>query len=606
MNQMKKAKLFLLFLLVVLAAHVKAQVNYLFSANSIPYVPVSGGITPHLLSDYPGVWELTDEGFATVPIGFDFVYNMENYTQANVCVNGFITLGGTLDIFYNYPYYKNTIAWAPPYNKRPIIAPLWDDLVLSDTSMLVYKTTGTAPFRVFTIEWKQAKWGYLAAGPVLSIELKLFETTNIIEFHYKDEGTLPRPNEAFASIGITSAWANRDFISLQNTSAQPSISFMKPNDSLSVKPANDQVYRFSPALIPIPNPFELNLKYTNKKVSFELHASGVSNFEYAITQSPIAPASGSKTSSPNVTKSGLTPSTTYYLYARSKSINSLYSQWTCYSFKTAVDPMSLPYSEDFGANPNMAYFPPSMRQQDFNDTSYYYAREYTFSTAGVFPNDGNSMFYFNFIDFYDVNAWAFTPGFHLNSGKTYQLKFSFASYWEYDPSDAASLEVKFGTACSAAGMTSGTLFSKNDITNYNELEDTIISFIPPSSGVYYFGFHDKSLFLGAALLVDNISLMKMPLLKMADMDSESCDYSSSIFPNPTSNFSTLSFNLQKTSQVHVKLFDILGNVVLNVCDKNFDAGINSIEIETAGLKSGIYFCVIEAEGIYETKKLLKN
>src|SRR5258705_13074695 len=82
----------LLLSMIVPLRRSNGQVNYLFSASTQPYEPVVGGITPHLVSDYPGGWEVEDEGFATVPIGFTFNYNGENYSQANVDVNGFITL----------------------------------------------------------------------------------------------------------------------------------------------------------------------------------------------------------------------------------------------------------------------------------------------------------------------------------------------------------------------------------------------------------------------------------------------------------------------------------------------------------------------------------
>ncbi len=207
----------------------------------------------HLVTDYAG-WETRDEGFGRVPIGFTFKYDGENYTMANVDVNGFITLKDSLNVWYNYPYFNNNLAYAPAYNKRPVIAAFWDDLLLADTLDLVYKTTGHAPFRVFTVEWKKAKWVYESVAPVLSIELKLYETTNIIEFDYKDEGGLPDPRYAFASIGISSSYANRDFISLQSTSAHPDISLLRANDSLTVKPADNQVYRFIPALPKILEP----------------------------------------------------------------------------------------------------------------------------------------------------------------------------------------------------------------------------------------------------------------------------------------------------------------------------------------------------------------
>lgn len=156
---MKKMYFLTIIMLLALSINCNAQLNYLFSATTKPYVPVTNGITPPLITDYT-VWEERDEGFARVPIGFTFKYDGENYTMANVDVNGFITLKDSLNIFFNYPYYSNHLAYAPLYNKRPVIAAFWDDLLLADTLDLVYKTTGHEPFRVFTIEWKKAKWVY--------------------------------------------------------------------------------------------------------------------------------------------------------------------------------------------------------------------------------------------------------------------------------------------------------------------------------------------------------------------------------------------------------------------------------------------------------------
>ncbi|HEX5150495.1 MAG TPA: hypothetical protein VFW07_03545 [Parafilimonas sp.] len=284
---MKKLYVVFLSATMLLSIHSNAQINYIFSATSKPYVPVTGGITPHLTTDY-SEWAPEDEGFAKVPIGFTFNYNGRNYDSANVDVNGFITFTNFLDIDFNYPYFKNDLSFAPDFGQRPIIAAFWDDLLLLDTSHLVYKTTGFTPFRAFTVEWKKAKWSYNAPAPVLSIELKLYETTNRIEFHYKDEGGTPYQQYAFASIGITSADISRDFISLQSTSANPKLSFLKSMDSLSVKPANNQVYAFTPSFIPAPKSFRKSYSYTNNKVFLHLNSGSLTGYEYAITHSPIA------------------------------------------------------------------------------------------------------------------------------------------------------------------------------------------------------------------------------------------------------------------------------------------------------------------------------
>ncbi len=494
---MKKIYTALFTTIIMLSTQLNAQLNYIFSTANKPYVPVTGGITPHLTTDYTG-WAPEDEGFAKVPIGFRFNYNGTNYDSANVDVNGFITFTDSLNIGFNYQYFQNNLSTLPNFGQRPIIAALWDDLLLLDTSYLVYKTTGFAPSRVFTVEWKKVKWSYDAPNPVLSIELKLYETTNIIEFHYKDEGGIPYQQFAFASIGITAADVNRDFVSLQSTSADPQISLLKSIDSLAQKPADNQVYRFIPAAVPVPEKFRRSYSYTNNKLFLQLHSGELNGYEYAVTHSPIPPSSGTKTTSGNIAVFSLNAATTYYTYARSLLPGNLYSQWVCDSFTTADKPVPVPYHIS-GSN-LINYLPADMREQDFTDTSLsYFPGQSGWEEITDFPHVGDTC-----LDggntFYDADDWAFTPGIKLSAGKTYQLKFGYLSYYEYNPGDPSKVEIKYGTAAGFAGMNSGTLFKKTIRTyaHYDEngglpFRDTTIEFTPATTDVYYFGVHNLSI-----------------------------------------------------------------------------------------------------------------
>lgn len=514
---MKKMYFLVMMIFLGLSISTSAQLNYFFSASTKPYVPVSNGIVPHLQTDNP-FWDVEDEGFARVPIGFNFKYDGQNYSHANLQANGFITLKDSLNIFYNYPYYQNLLKNAPPYNKRPILAAFWDDLILPDAQSLVYKTTGTAPYRVFTVEWKKAKWVYESPGPVLSIELKLYETTNVIEFHYKDEANLPDPRYSYASIGITSDYANRGFISLQSISANPEISFVKANDSLHVKPANNQVYSFKPSLVPIPVPLQQSFIYNQHKLAFRLPSNGFLKYEYAITQSPIPPSSGKIILPEGDIVSSLNPATTYYFYARNTLFGYINSQWTCDSFTTAVLPVKLPYTASLdGVNypPNL---PVEMRQQDFRDTSFWNSPDNGFIAFSDFPDVGDVAFGYFQTDLYDADNWLFTPGFKFEQGKTYNLKFGYYALYDYTEGDIASMEVKYGRATGAGAMTKGALFSKSDIGSPYVGDDivradTTIEITADTTGNYYIGFHNLSTQLQAGLVITNISVSeKMPAL----------------------------------------------------------------------------------------------
>lgn len=190
----------------MLLAKGQAQLpGYAFQAASGTYIPLSGG-TPVILT-YNGAIN-ADDGIATpanaIPIGFTFTYNNANYTTIRPCANGFASFSATA-LANNTDDWTNNLSGGVP-TLRPLIAPLWDDLDLSAGSV-TYALSGTAPARVLTIEWANAKWDYGAPGAVISFQAKLYETTNVIEFFYRPEAT-PVTNgsgERGASIGLSTA-----------------------------------------------------------------------------------------------------------------------------------------------------------------------------------------------------------------------------------------------------------------------------------------------------------------------------------------------------------------------------------------------------------------
>lgn len=224
-------------------AMVKAQMNYSFTPATNTYSSISGTV-PTLTGN--GNDPLADEGYANaVPIGFSFTYNgSTTYTTVAISTNGFISFGALSDSYVTNNL-KNGAA-----GQRPIVAPLWDDINLQSTNNLKYTTTGTAPNRVFTVEWLNARWGFGASAACISFQVKLYETTNWIEFAYKQEsGTPVSPS---ASVGLTSTGTgNNNFISLGNTSAAPTVSTTVEETAIAAKPATNQSYIFKPGTLPV-------------------------------------------------------------------------------------------------------------------------------------------------------------------------------------------------------------------------------------------------------------------------------------------------------------------------------------------------------------------
>lgn len=69
-----------------------------------------------------------------------------------------------------------------------------------------------------------------------------------------------------------------------------------------------------------------------------------------------------------------------------------------------------------------------------------------------------------------------------------------------------------------------------------------------------------------------------------------------IYPNPTSNFSSLTITLKEKSLVEINIFDIQGKEIITkkeICS----AGENEIAIDTTGLKNGVYTYLIKLNNV---------
>jgi len=360
---MKKYYALIAFLLLIFSICSTAQVNYSFSATTATYVAVTGGTTPTLINRPFNLSGQYAPSYATgvanaIPIGFTFNYNRVDYTTINISANGFATLGSPFitDTNTMQNFYINSLKFGPiqyiDYQKdsvpesglvtKPVLAPLWDDISAGANTDLRYTNTGIIGSRIFTFEWSNEKWQYDATSPVISFQLKLYEGSNVVEFCYKDEGGSPSAG-ASASIGITaSQQQGGGFMSLQNTSASPTISTTTETHDIYIKPANDQVYRFTPLACNLP----LNLhydSYNNTSVNFSWTApAGVSNFEYALNTSPDVPATGIATTATSLTVSSLSPGTKYYIHVRSYCSASSQSVWPVVSFTTTKNSSTPP------------------------------------------------------------------------------------------------------------------------------------------------------------------------------------------------------------------------------------------------------------------------
>jgi hypothetical protein len=214
-----------LIIYLFLSSPIHAQ--YSFSALKGTFTPLNDGKPVNSIQRYSSI-------SGTIDIGFTFKFNGHPYDRIKASASGFIT-------------FKKFATWDGMDSS--VIAPLGFNALSGEKGNASYKTEGTAPQRVFTFEWLNWKWDWDAAKPGISFQVKLYETSNRIEFIYRQEaGELNKP---FARIGLMFQLPGKS-IFLSDASDNPK-AYSNVSYYIYQKPATGQIYRFDELLLPEPS-----------------------------------------------------------------------------------------------------------------------------------------------------------------------------------------------------------------------------------------------------------------------------------------------------------------------------------------------------------------
>ena len=237
---MKKISLLLLFTLLAFIDYAQTAASYVFTPLSSPFVSISatGTAVPVIQAD--------DATQTTIPIGFSFTYCGTPYTTLSACSNGWLS-------FANSASSQRTNSAANVVSAG-FLMPYWDDLE-GTNGLAYYKTTGAVGSRIFTFEWKNWQEYALVLGFIpsqannISMQVKLYEGTNVIEFNYGAAPTLGNPVilttiSTSGTIGIANSTV--DYKTLNAASASPTASSATFTTTLGNAPPANTLYRWSP------------------------------------------------------------------------------------------------------------------------------------------------------------------------------------------------------------------------------------------------------------------------------------------------------------------------------------------------------------------------
>jgi hypothetical protein len=229
-----KSRFFLLFLFLIVAFAVYGTIDeyYTFSTSTSTYTPITGTAVTDNLSD--------DALSGAIAIGFAFPYGDSSFSELKISSNGWIGLG-TSQTGSNL---SNNLAST---TILPVLAPLWDDDSLAGGSCS-YLLSGSAPNRVFTVQYANLKWNYYSST-FFNLQVRLHEG-GTIEFHYGP--STGAPNSPSASIGINMSPGGAGWFYSVTPGTPATVSTTVSNNNITSWPGEGIQYVFSP-MVASPN-----------------------------------------------------------------------------------------------------------------------------------------------------------------------------------------------------------------------------------------------------------------------------------------------------------------------------------------------------------------
>ncbi len=334
--------MFWLLLGVIATNTASAQVaSYVFSQRNSTFSLLTGGtvlatssvaIPPNLNPVGGRVHQIP---VGTIP--FSFLFNGTPYTGAYVSSSGYLTFGAVPPHSFSdfLPNSTTTYVYYQPLSEpvgtgydgaiSPMGSDLLGDVQPGDLGEVRYQLLGTAPNRVFVVQWKNIH--YFTDAASLNFQVRLHETTNEIEMAYGPHLYSVTSANFLAQVGLrgftTSDFQNRAGAWLSSTAGTTNAATIAL--ATAGAPPDGLVYSFVPPTpLPCPQPYSLVAvpvgNGTSANVSWHVNGPSANPGPYLIQYGPAGFVPGGAGSlsatAPGLTTTltGLSPLTNYDFY----------------------------------------------------------------------------------------------------------------------------------------------------------------------------------------------------------------------------------------------------------------------------------------------------
>ncbi len=109
---------------------------------------------------------------------------------------------------------------------------------------------------------------------------------------------------------------------------------------------------------------------------------------------------------------------------------------------------------------------------------------------------------------------------------------------------------------------------------------------------------------GDLVAIDNVSLTQGGTSGIGDLSIDEANFKVSNYPNPFSLQTTISLELEKSSDIELVIFNSFGQKIKEVFNGSLNMGDHKFQINAQGLKPGFYYYRLMANGVSATKPML--
>ncbi|MCB5287372.1 MAG: choice-of-anchor J domain-containing protein [Candidatus Cloacimonetes bacterium] len=501
-TKLNKLILMLIFSAFVIGSWAVVS-EYTFASAPGTYTEISGGTV--LLTGVPAD---PNPSFNAIPLGFSFNYDGIDYTTVSIAENGFLAMGDEVA--------TSNLAISHSSGTNNSIVALNRDLTPRADGEIMYLLSGTAPNRVFAVQWKNfRRFPTSAANDVLNFQILLHETDNQIVFSYGAITALTVNTAATVQVGLRGA-SNADFNNRTTSTDWTATEAGTTNNnncrlSADVFPSLGLTFSFSaaqqgappmPAQTPSPAHLAIDVSILTD-LSWQAGGGLVDGYKvYLGTNTP-----------PSNMVNGVTHTNTIYQITPALNYSTQYF-WQIVPFNTDGDALDCPiWSFTTLADPTV--------------TSYPYVQNFDTVTTPALPlgwvslNENNDAY--NWASFNDPSAqsapnamrmryndsvvmddWLIASPMVFDAQYIYKVKFY---YRAHVATQAEKLALYLGSSPTAAAMTT-QLWANENITNiaYQMVEVDVPA---NTGGTYYLGFHGYSPANRFYIYVDSFSVTEI-------------------------------------------------------------------------------------------------